>query len=88
MLMLVLSTFPLSTRGSRGGGGDHTQGHANLKTQVDPRSTPPPCVPNLDVCYHPNQKLSVYGSRNQTNNHKSEEPMTKLEERCHRRAEE
>ena len=53
-----------TVRGAR----ERTQGHATLEAQVGPGSTPP-CVPNLDVCYH----LSVYGSRDQTNNH-SEEP--------------
>ena len=44
----------------------------------------PPCVPNLDVCYHPSQKLSVYGSRNQTNNHGGGEPGAKLGEKLRR----
>ena len=72
-----LAQVRLDLRISVDQGGARERTH--LKTQVDPGRTPHGSL--IWMCAHSSLKLSVYGSRNQTNNHKSEEPMTKLEEK-------
>jgi len=51
-----------------GGTQQRTQGHATLKTQVRPRKYPS-TTPNRGCVPHPHQRLSIYSSKSQTNDH-------------------
>ena len=61
-----------------GGARQCTRGYTTLKTPVRPQKHPPP-LQIWDGPPHSCKNISVYGSKSQTNDHKNEEPMTKLE---------